>query len=214
MTEAGDESGGDGADAEADAAKRLRPSSPSTMSSSEFVKRKRDRANPEALGAARTADTTRIANERTGRFSLPLVAPQARSSQRKNPHPKKPMLEKRMTPASAPATKETKSDSRETAAPHRNSTSAACRRSNRSAPEPTSRRSCRPGVPAAMTHAALRRAWSADPAIRDFIGPHENYWDAAGPDGIPGFGDLDPNLDVRRMVSELFGETPTRRHST
>src|SRR4029077_18518994 len=33
-----------------------------------------------------------------------------------------------------------------------------------------------------------------------------NFWDAAGPDGIPGFGDLDRNLDVKRMVSELFGE--------
>jgi hypothetical protein len=62
------------------------------------------------------------------------------------------------------------------------------------------------GVPAALRHAALRRAWSADPAIRDFMGPTENYWDAAGPDGIPGFGDLDPNLDVKRLVSELFGE--------
>jgi hypothetical protein len=38
------------------------------------------------------------------------------------------------------------------------------------------------------------------------MGPNENFWDAAGPDGIPGFGDLDPNLDVKRMVSELFGE--------
>ena len=47
-----------------------------------------------------------------------------------------------------------------------------------------------------------------DPVIRDFVGLNENFWDAAGPDGIPGFGDLDPNLDVRRMVSELFGETP------
>lgn len=63
-----------------------------------------------------------------------------------------------------------------------------------------------PGVPLALRHAALRRAWSADPAIRDFMGPTENYWDAAGPDGIPGFGDLDPNLDVKRLVSELFGE--------
>jgi hypothetical protein len=63
------------------------------------------------------------------------------------------------------------------------------------------------GVPAALRHAALRRAWSADPAIRDFMGPTENYWDAAGPDGIPGFGDLDPNLDVKRMISELFGDT-------
>ena len=63
------------------------------------------------------------------------------------------------------------------------------------------------GVPAALRHAALRRAWTADPAIRDFMGPTENYWDAAGPDGIPGFGELDPGLDVKRMVSELFGET-------
>ena len=62
------------------------------------------------------------------------------------------------------------------------------------------------GVPLALRHAALRRAWSADPAIRDFMGPTENYWDAVGPGGIPGFGDLDPGLDVKRMVSELFGE--------
>ncbi len=66
----------------------------------------------------------------------------------------------------------------------------------------------RTGVPETLKHAALRRAWSSDPVIRDFVGLNENYWDAAGPDGIPGFGDLDPGLDVRRMVSELFGETP------
>ena len=63
------------------------------------------------------------------------------------------------------------------------------------------------GVPTALRHAALRRAWSADPAIRDYLGPTENFWDAAGPDGIPGFGELDPGLDVKRMVAELFGET-------
>jgi len=68
------------------------------------------------------------------------------------------------------------------------------------------------GVPSALRHAALRRAWSTDPAIRDFMGPTENYWDAAGPDGmIPGFGDIDPGLDVKRMVAELFGETPRDR---
>jgi len=66
----------------------------------------------------------------------------------------------------------------------------------------------RTGVPETLKHAALRRAWAADPVIRDFVGLNENFWDAAGPDGIPGFGDLDSNLDVRRMVSELFGETP------
>src|SRR5262249_33660334 len=35
----------------------------------------------------------------------------------------------------------------------------------------------RPGVPAELTQAALRRAWSADPAIRDFVGLAENAWD-------------------------------------
>ena len=64
----------------------------------------------------------------------------------------------------------------------------------------------RSGVPSALRHAALRRAWSADPAIRDFMGLNENFWDAAGPEGISGFGELDRSLDVRRMVSELFGE--------
>lgn len=63
------------------------------------------------------------------------------------------------------------------------------------------------GVPTALRHAALRRAWATDPAIRDFVGLNENFWDAAGPDGIRGFGELDPGLDVKRMVSELFGET-------
>jgi hypothetical protein len=66
----------------------------------------------------------------------------------------------------------------------------------------------RTGVPETLKHAALRRAWASDPVIRDFVGLNENFWDAAGPDGIRGFGELDPNFDVRRMVSELFGETP------
>ena len=65
----------------------------------------------------------------------------------------------------------------------------------------------RTGVPEALKRAALRRAWASDPAIRDFVGLNENYWDVAGPDGIAGFGDIGPNLDVRRMVSELFGES-------
>jgi hypothetical protein len=33
------------------------------------------------------------------------------------------------------------------------------------------------GVPEDLTRAAFRRAWSADPAIRDFIGLSENSWD-------------------------------------
>jgi hypothetical protein len=49
------------------------------------------------------------------------------------------------------------------------------------------------GVPAALSRAALRRAWAADPAIRDFIGLSENAWDFNAPDGVPGFGPLLPS---------------------
>jgi hypothetical protein len=46
------------------------------------------------------------------------------------------------------------------------------------------------GVPAELTRAALRSAWAADPAIRDFIGIGENQWDFNDPAAIPGFGPL------------------------
>ena len=46
------------------------------------------------------------------------------------------------------------------------------------------------GVPAELTKAALRRAWTTDPAIRDFIGIAENQWDFTDPTSIPGFGPL------------------------
>jgi hypothetical protein len=45
-----------------------------------------------------------------------------------------------------------------------------------------------PGVPAALARAALRRAWSTDPAIRDFIGLSENSSDFNEPDGVPVVG--------------------------
>jgi hypothetical protein len=61
------------------------------------------------------------------------------------------------------------------------------------------------GVPAVLTRAALRRAWSADPAIRDFIGLSENAWDFNAPDSIPGFGSIDPNV-LPRFVSQLLAE--------
>ena len=61
------------------------------------------------------------------------------------------------------------------------------------------------GVPAALTRAALRRAWVADPAIRDFVGLAENAWDFNAPEAIPGFGPLQMSDEVRRMVVEHFG---------
>src|SRR5689334_12954223 len=35
----------------------------------------------------------------------------------------------------------------------------------------------RKGIPAELSRAALRRAWAADPVIRDFVGLAENAWD-------------------------------------
>ena len=61
-----------------------------------------------------------------------------------------------------------------------------------------------PGVPSELKHAALRRAWVADPAIRDFIGPAEYAWDFTNPDAMPGFGALGPGDDVAKLVAEVF----------
>src|SRR5919108_3824943 len=63
-----------------------------------------------------------------------------------------------------------------------------------------------PGVPAALTHAALRRAWVADPAIRDFIGLSENAWDFTAPESIPGFGGIGDAEELRQLVAQLSGE--------
>ena len=67
-----------------------------------------------------------------------------------------------------------------------------------------------PGVPPELTRAALRRAWVADPKIRDFIGIAENQWDFTAADSMPGFGPLGPLDDVRRMVARVMGEEPER----
>jgi hypothetical protein len=61
------------------------------------------------------------------------------------------------------------------------------------------------GVPAELTRAALRRAWSTDPAIRDFIGLSENSWDFNAPGGVPGFGSLSAE-EARRLLTRALGE--------
>ncbi len=65
------------------------------------------------------------------------------------------------------------------------------------------------GVPADLTRVALRRAWLADPAIRDFVGIADNQWDFTKPDGVPGFGPLKLTPDLERLVGELFGNFDT-----
>jgi hypothetical protein len=63
-----------------------------------------------------------------------------------------------------------------------------------------------PGVPPELTRAALRRAWVADPSIRDFVGIAENQWDFNDPGAIPGFGPLGPLDDVRRLLAQVMGD--------
>jgi hypothetical protein len=60
-----------------------------------------------------------------------------------------------------------------------------------------------PGVPAELTRAALRRAWVADPAIRDFVGLSENAWDFTAPGGVPGFEAFGEGDDLRRFIAHL-----------
>jgi hypothetical protein len=62
------------------------------------------------------------------------------------------------------------------------------------------------GVSQDLARAALRRAWSSDPAIRDFVGLSENAWDFNAPEGVPGFGPFAPDA-ARQLVAQVFGET-------
>jgi hypothetical protein len=46
-------------------------------------------------------------------------------------------------------------------------------------------------VPEELTRAALRSAWTADPAVRDFVGIAENQWDFNDHTSMPGFGPIE-----------------------
>jgi Protein of unknown function (DUF3306) len=62
------------------------------------------------------------------------------------------------------------------------------------------------GVPQDLARAALRRAFSSDPAIRDFIGLSENAWDFTAPGGVPGFGPFAPDA-ARQLVAQVLGDS-------
>ncbi len=58
------------------------------------------------------------------------------------------------------------------------------------------------GVPAELALAALRRGWSADPAIRDFVGLSENSWNFNDPGAMSGFGTLKAE-DIRWLAAQI-----------
>jgi hypothetical protein len=64
----------------------------------------------------------------------------------------------------------------------------------------------RKGIPQELSRAALRRAWSADPAICDFVGLAENAWDFNDPNAMAGFGALDYSAEqVDALVRGIVG---------
>ncbi len=69
----------------------------------------------------------------------------------------------------------------------------------------------RAGVPAPLRNAALRRMWSLDPSIRDFVSEAREYaYDWNTPGGVPGLGPLLPTDDVKAMLDRLVGGVPAK----
>ena len=71
-----------------------------------------------------------------------------------------------------------------------------------------------PGVPRELAAAALRRAWSVDPAIRDFVGLADYAWDFHAPGSMPGFGPLEMTDDLRQVVARMLGDSPAETDAT
>jgi len=62
-------------------------------------------------------------------------------------------------------------------------------------------------VPPELTRAALRRAWTSDPAIKDFVGPVENGWDFNDPSAMAGFGPISAE-EVARLAGDVIAALP------
>ncbi len=64
-----------------------------------------------------------------------------------------------------------------------------------------------PGVPPELTRAALRRVWTADPTIRDFVGLADYDWDFNTPGAITGFGPFEMTDELRRQIMRMVGRS-------
>lgn len=65
-----------------------------------------------------------------------------------------------------------------------------------------------PGVPVEIARAALRRAWAADPEIRNFVGLADYDWDFHAPGAMAGFEPLEMTDELRAAVFRLLGSSP------
>ncbi|UPY37816.1 DUF3306 domain-containing protein [Sediminicoccus sp. KRV36] len=67
----------------------------------------------------------------------------------------------------------------------------------------------KPGVPQALRAAALRKAWTADPLIRDYMSPLDYAWDFNTPGGLPnGFSNVlaETGEALRKLIAQAIGE--------
>lgn len=62
-------------------------------------------------------------------------------------------------------------------------------------------------VPPELTRAALRRAWTSDPAIKNFVGLVESGWDFNDPSAMGGFGPISPE-EVARLAGAVIAALP------
>jgi hypothetical protein len=63
----------------------------------------------------------------------------------------------------------------------------------------------RPGVPSLLRQAALRRMWSLDTSIRDYIGPVEYQWDFNAPGGLPHGFASELGDGLRQLLAQAIG---------
>jgi hypothetical protein len=64
----------------------------------------------------------------------------------------------------------------------------------------------RPGVPGTLRNAALRRMWTLDPGIRDYIGPVDYQWDFNTPGGLPFGFSAELGGDVAKLLAQAIGK--------
>lgn len=72
----------------------------------------------------------------------------------------------------------------------------------------------RKGVPLALKSAAMRKMWSLDPGIRDYVGPSEYAWDFNQPGSMGGFGPIEAKETVVDFLSKTARAIETDSEET
>jgi hypothetical protein len=67
----------------------------------------------------------------------------------------------------------------------------------------------RKGVPDELKRLALRKAWTLDPAIRDFVEVAENQYNWNIPGGAPGYGPINEGTSIEALLAQATGRGPT-----